>query len=261
MIEVVKTPYNTADKFYSNLEESQNIIRLCAPYIKTHIVEEIINRKNVDTNLIVVTSSSLPVFATGGSDLEAIRTLLDNNISVYNYQDLHAKIYMFDDVKAIVTSANLTNSGFYRNYEYGLFLDDTDIITQFKNDFKGMIESEDCGIFDNSKINEISRMITDIQRTPSVNLTEDGLPLLSIEDVLNATTNLKGWKKDVFSSLIRIESNHFTTNDLRQFTAQFQELHPNNNNIEAKVRQVLQQLRDIGLIRFITRGNYLKLWI
>ena len=37
--------------------------------------------------------------------------------------------------------------------------------------------------------------------------------------------------------------------------------HSNNNNIEAKIRQVLQQLRDMGFIKFVEKGKYKKLWI
>lgn len=260
MLEVVKTPYNTADTFYSNIEETQNIIRLCAPYIKTQIVEEILNRKNRDANLIVVTSSNLPVFATGGSDLEAIRTLLANGIRVYNYQDLHAKIYIFDDERALITSANLTYSGFHRNYEYGVMLDDNDVVSQIRTDFIEMIESEDSGEFDIAKLNEISSMIVNIDRIPSVTLTDDGLPLLSRDDVVQATMNLSGWKRDVFDIILEMESNQFSTTDLRTYTNELQILHPNNNNVDAKVRQVLQQLRDLGLIRFTSRGSYIKLW-
>lgn len=37
--------------------------------------------------------------------------------------------------------------------------------------------------------------------------------------------------------------------------------HPNNNNIEAKIRQQLQLLRDKGFVDFSSRGNYKKLGI
>ena len=39
---------------------------------------------------------------------------------VRNYQNLHAKIYLFDNKKALITSANLTNNGLYHNFEYGV---------------------------------------------------------------------------------------------------------------------------------------------
>ena len=34
--------------------------------------------------------------------------------------------------------------------------------------------------------------------------------------------------------------------------------HPNNNNIRAKIRQQLQQLRDRGIISFLGNGRYQK---
>jgi len=36
--------------------------------------------------------------------------------------------------------------------------------------------------------------------------------------------------------------------------------YPKNNCIEAKIRQVLQQLRNIGLIRFEGNGKYMRLF-
>ena len=35
--------------------------------------------------------------------------------------------------------------------------------------------------------------------------------------------------------------------------------HPTNNNIEAKIRQQLQFLRDKGFVEFTSRGSYRKI--
>ena len=42
---------------------------------------------------------------------------------------------------------------------------------------------------------------------------------------------------------------------------QLKEAYPRNHNREAKVRQILQQLRDIGLIEFTSPGIYKRLWV
>jgi hypothetical protein len=47
---------------------------------------------------------------------------------------LHAKVYVADDVRAIVTSANLTTGGLSRNYEYGLEVTDRGLVAQIRDD-------------------------------------------------------------------------------------------------------------------------------
>jgi phosphatidylserine/phosphatidylglycerophosphate/cardiolipin synthase-like enzyme len=47
---------------------------------------------------------------------------------------LHAKVYVADNVRAIVSSANLTEGGLYRNLEYGVEVDDPVAVREIRND-------------------------------------------------------------------------------------------------------------------------------
>lgn len=47
---------------------------------------------------------------------------------------LHAKAYIADRRVAIITSANLTAGGLYHNYEYGVEIDDEDIVHKIRDD-------------------------------------------------------------------------------------------------------------------------------
>lgn len=47
---------------------------------------------------------------------------------------LHAKVYLVDDRIGIITSANLTAGGLISNFEYGVLIDDKDVITTIKED-------------------------------------------------------------------------------------------------------------------------------
>lgn len=71
---------------------------------------------------------------------------------------------------------------------------------------------------------------------------------------------LSGWKKDVFECLLRIEKDIFTLNEVYQFEEKLSKLHPNNRHIPDKIRQQLQELRNIGLLEFFGGGVYRKLW-
>lgn len=48
---------------------------------------------------------------------------------------LHAKVYIADDRRAIVTSGNLTAAAFYRNAEYGAKFDDRESVTTIQSHF------------------------------------------------------------------------------------------------------------------------------
>lgn len=71
---------------------------------------------------------------------------------------------------------------------------------------------------------------------------------------------LSGWEFDLFNCLESIENHIFSLSDVYVFEETLSELHPDNYNIKAKIRQQLQCLRDLGLIEFKERGVYRKLW-
>ncbi|MCI8670306.1 MAG: hypothetical protein HFI34_12455 [Lachnospiraceae bacterium] len=66
------------------------------------------------------------------------------------------------------------------------------------------------------------------------------------------------WLIDVFNCINNIESNEFCLQDIYAYKEILQEKHIDNHNIEAKIRQQLQFLRDKGLIEFLGRGHYKK---
>lgn len=75
------------------------------------------------------------------------------------------------------------------------------------------------------------------------------------------TNNLesRGWLLDVLNCVNAIPVTEFSLQDVYVFVEQLQEKHLDNHNVEAKIRQQLQQLRDKGFIEFTTRGHYRKL--
>lgn len=68
----------------------------------------------------------------------------------------------------------------------------------------------------------------------------------------------RGWLLDVLKCVDKLPEK-FTLKEVYQFTETLAKLHPNNNNVQAKIRQQLQLLRDKGLIEFVSRGNYRKI--
>lgn len=57
-----------------------------------------------------------------------------NAMQIFHLPRLHAKVYISDEEKAIITSGNLTAGGIYNNFEYGVFIDDIEYVSTIKND-------------------------------------------------------------------------------------------------------------------------------
>lgn len=74
------------------------------------------------------------------------------------------------------------------------------------------------------------------------------------------TNNLdsRGWLLDVLNCVNDIESVEFSLHDIYNYVDILKKKHLSNNNIEAKIRQQLQILRDKGFIEFLERGHYRK---
>lgn len=68
----------------------------------------------------------------------------------------------------------------------------------------------------------------------------------------------RSWIMDVLGCIDKIQSTSFTLKQMYFFKDVLSQKHQGNKNIEAKIRQQLQFLRDKGIIEFTTRGNYKK---
>lgn len=71
-------------------------------------------------------------------------------------------------------------------------------------------------------------------------------------------TQAKGWLMDVLNCIDKIPDSTFSLQDIYSFVPSLKARHPDNNNIEAKIRQQLQFLRDKGFIQFLSPGKYKK---
>jgi len=67
---------------------------------------------------------------------------------------------------------------------------------------------------------------------------------------------LKGWILDIMNCIETLGKKDFTLQEMYDFEGQLKQVHPENNNIKAKIRQQLQFLRDKGFLRFMEPGCY-----
>lgn len=74
----------------------------------------------------------------------------------------------------------------------------------------------------------------------------------------NQSAQNRGWTLEVMRCVDKLPL-RFKLAEVYFFKDYFKSLYPENNNIEAKIRQQLQILRDKGIIKFLGNGHYLKL--
>jgi len=67
---------------------------------------------------------------------------------------------------------------------------------------------------------------------------------------------LKGWILDIMNIIESLNKKEFTLNEIYIFENDLKIIHPENNNIKAKIRQQLQFLRDKWYLEFVSSGKY-----
>lgn len=66
----------------------------------------------------------------------------------------------------------------------------------------------------------------------------------------------KGWILDIMNCIDFLNKEEFTLSDMYKFELELKKIHPENNNIKAKIRQQLQFLRDKNYLEFTGKGLY-----
>ena len=118
-------------------DASTSGVRIVSPFIKLAAAERLV-RSGRPGVVQVITRFDLNGFYTGVSDIAALRLLLDSGARIRGVRHLHAKLYLFGNESAIVTSANLTEAALVRNHEFGFFADEAEILSACRRYFEGL---------------------------------------------------------------------------------------------------------------------------
>ncbi len=111
---------------------------IICPFIKAGAVESLLAGRSGGVR--VITRFSLADFAACVSDVAALRRLLDAGAAVRGVRNLHAKLYIFGERRAIITSANLTQAGLRSNHEFGVVADGVEAVAECRQYFDSLWE-------------------------------------------------------------------------------------------------------------------------
>jgi phosphatidylserine/phosphatidylglycerophosphate/cardiolipin synthase-like enzyme len=121
--------------FEELVRSAKTSLVVCSPYIgrgpTDRVVKLVRSKLAPDSFAIrVLTDLSRENIVSGTTDLGALLSLATcgADVEIRFLPSLHAKIYVADQTRAVVTSANLTENGLLRNIEYGALFSDPAIV-------------------------------------------------------------------------------------------------------------------------------------
>jgi HKD family nuclease len=179
----------------------------------------------------------------------------------------HPKIYLFETktaLRSIVGSSNLTKGGLSDNIEVNVLLDLETDGEKAENirDIYAQLKYQPSRFAPNNDYIEAYGEILDRTQQPRYRRTETRKAIEKLRAVeqhlpkpYENPNELKGWQLLVYSKLPNEE---FQTSDLYKFAPEFAQTYPENTRIEEKIRQILQQLRDKGIIVHLGSGRWKK---
>lgn len=138
-VQVLISPWDS--RFYDLVHEAANELMIVSPFIGDQPLRKVVAvleerallnsmRVHILTNLAV--NSLLSGSLDAGSLLYVLQSVPDSEVTYL--PNLHAKVYIADAKVAIITSGNLTSSGLCNNREYGVWLQDPDLVQQVHTD-------------------------------------------------------------------------------------------------------------------------------
>jgi hypothetical protein len=138
-IELLPSPWEAT--FVQLLESVHNDLLIASPFLGAMPLRAIATAMmarvpSSSTRIHLLTNLAAGNLLGGSLDVMALLNLARSipTMTVTYLPSLHAKVYIADNEKAIITSANLTFGGLVRNHEYGVVLRDSVIVRQVRAD-------------------------------------------------------------------------------------------------------------------------------
>lgn len=262
-VEVVTTP--TSRWLSERAAECRKRFLVASPFVNDGLVA-IAHTVPASARRVLVTRTVLHDFAAGASSLTALCSLAESGTRIERLNALHAKVYVFDDTAALVTSANATRAGLNLNRECGLAVYDVATVRHIAEELRfGFGAAEPPEHVSVGQLRELREPVDALRRALPPELHQRGLPgqetppevplpLASANDLLEG---FSGWTRLTLEVVLGLPADDFTA---EQAYAAMELLaarrYPRNRHVNDKVRQQLQRLRDMGLVAFMGGGTY-----
>ena len=262
-LQIVTTP--TRDWLAKRARACTARMLVGSPYVNDAIIDltEMVSKEVSQT---LVTRTDLRDFAVGASNLDTLCTLVEEGVAVHSLSDLHAKMYIFDDSSALVTSANATVSGMWRNLECGLGTEDNAVVNELASSLmSGLGTGVSPQEMDRGELEALYAPLEAIKvsmprplRTSAKRPAEPAPEAtFSVVDSERLLKGFKGWQRLTLEGVLSMPEDGFNMDDLLGVCGPVAaRRYPGNYHVREKLRQQLQFLKSVGMVEFVTRGHY-----
>lgn len=235
-----------------------------SPYVNNGVIK-LTDMVPKEVSRTLVTRTDLRDFAVGSSNLDTLCALAAEGVAIRSLNSLHAKVYVFDDTSALVTSANATTSGMWRNLECGIGTQDKRIVKRLARSLlSGFGAESPPRRIDQEELESlyvhlevIKASLPEPPRMPSRDNASAVNAAFTIRDREKLLEGFKGWQKLTLEGVLDMPAIGFRLDDLSRVCGpKAVARYPRNRHVDAKLRQQLQILRDIGIVEFVRPGHY-----
>ncbi len=125
------------NEFINIISGTRNELFVSSPFINiggVNILSNSIQKSNI--SMTILTNLTTKNIVNGFTEPAALLELYNhfNQVNISSLGRLHAKVYLIDNRIGIITSSNLTSGGLINNFEYGVLINDKNIISNIKED-------------------------------------------------------------------------------------------------------------------------------
>lgn len=256
MIELLRSPIKLAFEEFAHSITTECLI--CSPYITLgpmKMLVRTINKKSrsEEIRVEVLTDISLRTLVQGATDISALLYLFDNhrNASLTYLPRIHAKVYISDRVSALVTSANFTEGGETRNFEYGTRLSDGAVVQRIHDDISGY---RNLGaVVTPSELRSIQEQVEGVRR--AIQAEQE-----TIAQVMGMES--RKLERDLEDNLIRARVKNRSQNAIFSDTLLYllSQRPMRTEELNLRVKEIHADLCDDEVDRVIDGRHYGKLW-
>ena len=232
-----------------------------SPYVNNGIIG-LTDLLPKEASRTLVTRTDLRDFAVGSSSLDTLYALEKDGVSIRSLSNLHTKLYIFDDAVALVTSANATRSGLWRNHECGLATTDRRTVRSLARSLlRGLGAEVTPWLVKREDLEDMYIQLETIQVTvpklTRIPAQPPSKPTFTISDRERFVGRFKGWQQLTVGGVLQMPESGFRLEDLLAICGpKAAKRYPRNQHVPAKLRQQLQFLRDKGVVEFVSPGFY-----
>lgn len=211
---------------------------IASPYITKSAVDWLVKTKTKSLEKIsVLTNVSMDNVISKSIDTSALRLILDKFqiTSLVSLPYLHAKVFVADKSVALVTSANFTNGGLWKNYEYGVIIKGEEPVKTILDDISAYMDlggeiSRDFLEIVDIKVDELIKSKIQVETNSATKLLRKKVQKaqLDLQDILLAN---RVYKKQTINALFSdtilfILSKHKDGLTTEQIHVEVQTIHP-----------------------------------